>query len=144
MFGHPRLVGGAIHLIAESIAAHLLNEKADLVLALPQRGEKTIVVRTPPCGSYVRQQTDSLVDLRGQCAVSGRRLKHRGMAMDTKDDNLATMKAKLKPIGDAASKNMKDMAAAHESVWQRMQAGMDPVWASMQNAWEQLRIQFKK
>ena len=64
--------------------------------------------------------------------------------MDTKDDNLATTKAKLEAIGDATSKNMKDMAAAHESVWQRMQAGMDPVWASMQNAWEQLRIQFKK
>ena len=64
--------------------------------------------------------------------------------MDTKDDNPATMKAKLEAIGDATSKNMKDMAAARESVWHRMQAGMDPVWASMQNAWEQLRIQFKK
>ena len=64
--------------------------------------------------------------------------------MDTKGNYLATMKANFKAIGDATSKNMKDMAAAHESVWQRMQAGMDPVWASMQNAWEQLRIQFKK
>ena len=64
--------------------------------------------------------------------------------MEAKGNYLATMKANFKAIADATSKNMKDMAAAHESVWQRMQAGMDPVWASMQNAWEQLRNQFKK
>ena len=50
--------------------------------------------------------------------------------MDTKDDHPATTPANLK--------------AARESLWRRMRAGMDPVWASMQNAWRQLRVQLKK
>jgi hypothetical protein len=36
---------------------------------------------------------------------------------------------------------MDDFLAA---LWRRIQAGMEPVWASTQNVWEQLRAQFKR
>jgi hypothetical protein len=35
-------------------------------------------------------------------------------------------------------------ASRRALLWQRMLTAADPVWASMQSAWAQLRMQFRK
>ena len=64
--------------------------------------------------------------------------------MDTKDDYRASLKVGGKPIEEATDTSMKRIAAACESAGQRVQKAAQPVWASAQNAWAQLRMQFRR
>jgi hypothetical protein len=64
--------------------------------------------------------------------------------MDTKDGYRARLKAGGKAIEEATEASMKGIAVACESAGQRLQQAAQPLWASAQNAWAQLRMQFRK
>ena len=64
--------------------------------------------------------------------------------MDTKDGYRASLKAGGKALEEASNTSMKGIAAACESAGQRLQQAAQPLWASAQNAWAQLRMQFRK
>ena len=64
--------------------------------------------------------------------------------MDTKDGYRASLKAGGKVIEEATDRSMKGMAAACESAGERLQKAAQPLWASAQNAWAQLRMQFRR
>ena len=64
--------------------------------------------------------------------------------MDTKDGYRASLKAGGKAIEEAKDTNVKSIAAACESARERLQEASQPLWASAQNAWAQLRMQFRR
>lgn len=64
--------------------------------------------------------------------------------METKDGYRASLRAGGKAIGEVADRGIKDMAAACESAGERLQQATRPLWASAQNAWAQLRMQFRR
>jgi len=64
--------------------------------------------------------------------------------MDSKDGYRASLKARGKAIEEATDTSMNGIAAACESARQRLQQAAQPLWVSAQNAWAQLRMQFRK
>lgn len=64
--------------------------------------------------------------------------------MGTKDGYRASMKAGGKTVRGVTGRGMEGMAAACASAGERLQKLAQPLWASAQNAWAQLRMQFRR
>ena len=54
------------------------------------------------------------------------------------------MKAGGKTVRGVTGRGMEGMAAACASAGERLQKLAQPLWASAQNAWAQLRMQFRR